>query len=108
MTSMTSITDNTAPDVLVGAAGEPDAVQVDLRPARRALVRDSEQWHGPAALRYEQFPTVAPDATSQFFAAASWRGWGVSELTSRSAITHRRCDTGLIAVDEVLVQGRLC
>jgi AraC-like DNA-binding protein len=42
-----------------------------------------------------------------FFAGAYRPGWRVSELTSRSAVTHRRCESGLITVDEVLVQGRL-
>jgi hypothetical protein len=50
MTTMTSITDNAAPDVLAGVAGEPDAVQVDLRPARHHLTRDSGQGAGPSAV----------------------------------------------------------
>jgi AraC-like DNA-binding protein len=107
MTTTTSITDNRAPDVLVGIAGEPGAVEVDLRPARPALAGDAGQGHCPATLRYEQFHTVETDAVQQFFAGAYRPGWGVSELTSRSAVSHRRCESGLIAVDEVLVQGRL-
>jgi AraC-like DNA-binding protein len=107
MTTMTSITENAAPDFLVGVAGEPDAVQVDLRPARHHLTRDWGQGAGPSALRYEQFHTVEPDAARQFFAGAYRPGWRVSELTSRSAVTHRRCESTLITVDEVLIQGRM-
>jgi AraC-like DNA-binding protein len=107
MTTMTSMTDNAAPDVLAGVAGERDAVQVDLRPARHRLARDSGQWAGLSALRYEQFHTVEPEAARHFFAGAYRPGWRVSELTSRSAVTHRRCASALIAVDEVLIQGRM-
>ena len=108
MTTMTSITDNMASDdVLIGGDGETDAVQVDLHPARHSLAPDSGRGRSPAALRYEQFHTVEPEAVRQFFAANYRPGWRVSELTSRTAVTHRRCETGLITVDEVLVQGRL-
>jgi AraC-like DNA-binding protein len=107
MTTMTSITDNRAPDVLVGVAGEPDSVQVELHPAGQARARDSEQGYSPAALRYEQFRTIEPVAARQFFAGAYRPGWRVSEFTSRSAVTHRRCEAGLITVDEVLIQGRM-
>jgi AraC-like DNA-binding protein len=107
MTTVTSITDNGAPDVLGGVAGEPDSVQVDLLSADQALARDSEQGRGPVAVRYEQFRTFEPAAMRHFFAGAYRPGWRVSDLTSRSAVTHRRCESGLITVDEVLVQGRL-
>jgi AraC-like DNA-binding protein len=106
-TTITSITDNGAPDVLGGGVGEPDSVQVDLLSAGQALARDSEQGRGPVVVRYEQFRTVEPEAMRHFFAGAYRPGWRVSELTSRSAVTHRRCESGLITVDEVLVQGRL-
>jgi AraC-like DNA-binding protein len=103
-------TDDTAPNALVDTArvdtaGQPDAVQVDLRSARHALVRDSGQ--GPAILRYEQFHTVEPEAVHRFFAGAYRPGWRVRELASRSAVTHRRGESGWMTVDEVLVQGRL-
>jgi AraC-like DNA-binding protein len=100
---MTSITE----DTLISADGETDAVQVDLHPARHALAPDFERGRSPAALRYEQFHTVEPEAVRQHFAGAYRPGWRLSEITSRPAVTHRRCDTGLITVDEVLVQGRL-
>jgi AraC-like DNA-binding protein len=108
MTTLTSITDNMASDdVIISTDGETDAVQVDLHPFRQALAPDSGQGQSQAALRYEQFHTVEPEAVRQFFAAAYQPGWRVSELASRPAVTHRRCETGLITVDEVLVQGRL-
>jgi AraC-like DNA-binding protein len=106
-TTTTSITDNGARDVLVGIAGEPGAAEVDLRRAHHALAGGSGQGHSPAKLRYEQFHTVESEAVQKFFAGAYRPGWGVSELTSRSAVSHRRCESDLIAVDEVLVQGRL-
>jgi AraC-like DNA-binding protein len=107
MTTMTTITDNPAPDVLAGIADEPDAVQVDLRPASPRLARDSGWAAGPPTVRYEQFHTVEPGAARQFFAGAYRPGWRISELPRRSAVTHRRCESALIAVDEVLIHGRL-
>jgi AraC-like DNA-binding protein len=104
---VTSITDDTAADALVGVAGEPDAVHVDLRPARQTLAHASGQGEGPATLRYEQFHTVEPEAVHQFFAGAYRPGWRVRALASRSAVTHRRCECDWMTVDEVLVQGRL-
>jgi AraC-like DNA-binding protein len=106
-TTTTSITDNGARDVVVGIAGEPGAAEVDLRRAHHALAGGSGQGHSPAKLRYEQFHTVESEAVQKFFAGAYRPGWRVSELTSRSAVSHRRCESDLIAVDEVLVQGRL-
>jgi AraC-like DNA-binding protein len=99
MTVVASLED-TAP---VDAAGEPDAIQVVLRPARNALACDPN----PAALRYEQFRTVEPEAARLFFAGAYTPGWRVSWLTSPSVVTHRRCAAGATTIDEVLIQGRL-
>lgn len=114
---MTSIADDTAADALVspvgqadalvGAVGEHDGVQVDLRPARRGLGHEPERGEGPATLRYEQFHTVEPEAVQQFFAGAYRPGWRVREVASRTAVTHRRCESDWVTVDEVLVQGRL-
>src|ERR1700752_861323 len=97
-TTTTGITDGGAPDVLVGIAGEPGAAEVDLRQAHHALAGDSGQGHRPAKLRDEQFHRVDSEAVRNFFAGASRPGWGVSELRSRSAVSHRRCESGLIAV----------
>jgi AraC-like DNA-binding protein len=104
---MTTAADNTAPGVLVGVAGEPDAIQVDLRPSPNGLAGDLGPPQNPPAVRYEQFRTVEPEAVHQFFAGAYTPGWRVSGPTSRSAVTHRRCAAGSMTVDEVLIQGRL-
>lgn len=98
-----TVTDDTAPGVVVDVAGEPGAIQVDLRPARNAFPRGL----APAALRYEQFRTCDPEAARVFFARAYAPGWRVSGLTSRSSVTHRRCAAGATTIDEVLIQGRL-
>jgi AraC-like DNA-binding protein len=107
MTTMTTITDNIATDVLAPAGAQADAVEIDLRPADHAAARESGPGLSPATLRYEQFHTVEPEAVRQFFAGAYRPAWRVTELASRPVLTHRRCETDLITVDEVLVQGRL-
>lgn len=103
---MTTIADGT-PTGVVDAAREPDAIQVDLHPATQALVRVPGSAESPAAVRYEQFRTVEPEAVRQFFAGAYTPGWHVGGLTRPSAVTHRRCVADSMAVDEVIIQGRL-
>lgn len=102
---MTTIADGTSSDVVVG--GEPDTIQVELRPARHTPASDPGWAQSPAAVRYEQFRTVEPEATRRFFAGAYTPGWRVSGPTTPSAVTHRRCAASSIAIDEVLIQGRL-
>lgn len=99
---MTIIADGTAPD-LAGAVEEPGTIHVDLH----APARDPEPAQSPAAVRYEQFRTVEPEATRRFFAGAYDPGWRVSGLTNPTVVTHRRCIAGSMAVDEVLIQGRM-
>jgi AraC-like DNA-binding protein len=94
-TTMPSITEDAS----------PDAIQVELSPARDAVARDLGPARNTAAVRYEQFRTVEPEAARRFFARAYAPGWGVSGLTSRSSVTHGRCAAGSMAVDEVLIQG---
>lgn len=88
-----------------GATAAPDTIQVDLHPA--APTPALEPAHSPAAVRYEQFRTVEPEATRRFFAGAYAPGWRVSELAGQLAVTHRRCAAASLALDEVLIQGRL-
>ena len=102
---MTTIADGTA--VGVDAAGQSDTIQIDLRPSRHTIEPDLEPDQSTAAVRYEQFRALEPEATRRFFAGAYTPGWSVGGLTSRSAVTHRRCAAGSMAVDEVLIQGRL-
>ncbi|ORW91552.1 AraC family transcriptional regulator [Mycobacterium sp. IEC1808] len=92
----------TTADGAVGIAGEPDEIQVDLRPA---VARGPAPAQGAAAVRYEQFRTVQPDAMRRFFAGAYSPGWRVSGLTTRSALTYRQCAVDSLTIDEVLVHG---
>lgn len=100
---MTTTADDAAPGAL-GVAGEPDEIQVDVRPARPAA-RDLASAQNAAAVRYEQFRSVQPDALRRFFAGAYTPGWRVSGLTTRSAVIHRRCAAASMAIDEVLIRG---
>jgi AraC-like DNA-binding protein len=104
--TMTSITENTAPGPLMGAAGKFGAIHVDPSPANDARTRDSGA--AQAALRHEQFRSSDPDAARQFFADAYTPGWQITGLTRGSAVVHRRCEAGSITFDEVMIQGRLC
>jgi AraC-like DNA-binding protein len=104
MTTATTIGYGAATRV-VEVVGEPDEIQVELRPARHTVALDAAP--SPAAVRYEQFRSVQPEATRRFFAGAYAPGWRVSGLTTRSAVTHRRCAADSMAIDEVLIQGRL-
>jgi AraC-like DNA-binding protein len=108
MTTITSITDNAASGV-VGAVGElPDPAYNDVCSARPATPGDAGQrWRGPDAVRYDQFRTVDPQAARQFFAGAYTPGWRIIGPTSRLSVFHRRCEAGLLTVDEVSVQGRV-
>jgi len=98
----------TAPRVVAGVAdARSSAVQVDLFPAPHASDGDSGQGGTPAAVRYEQFRTVEPDAARQFFAGAYTPGWRISGLARGSVVTHQRCAAGSMAVDEVVIAGRV-
>jgi AraC-like DNA-binding protein len=104
---MTAVAAPVAPGSVVGVAGEPDAIQVDLRPTGPTAAPDLGVAQGPAAVRYEQFRIVEPDAIRRFYAGAYPPGWRVSGVTGRSAVTHRRCATSSLVVDEVSIQGQL-
>jgi AraC-like DNA-binding protein len=101
---MTTTVEGAAPGA-VGTAGEPDEIQVDLRPARPAVARDLAPARSAPAVRYEQFRSVQQDTMRRFFAGAYTPGWRVGGLTDRSAVTHRRCAADSMAIDEVLMHG---
>jgi len=108
MTAVTSVTDNTAPNAVVGAGGRlPNAIQVDVRPNGHPLGDEGGQARAVPAVGHEQFRTAEPQAARQFFADAYDPGWRLTAMSSRSAVTHRRCETGWVTVDEVLIQGRV-
>lgn len=104
---MTAVAETAEPGFVVGAAGQPDAIQVDLRPTREALAGELAPAENRVALRYEQFRIAEPDAIRRFYAGAYTPGWRLSGATSRSAVTHRRCSTGSMVVDEVSIQGQM-
>ncbi|HWF30461.1 MAG TPA: helix-turn-helix transcriptional regulator [Mycobacterium sp.] len=102
---MTSITENTAPGPVMGPAGELNAVHVDLCGANHA--RDPGGRLSQAAIRYEQFRTVDPDAARRFFADAYTPGWQITGLARGSAVVHRRCEADSMTFDKVMIQGRM-
>jgi AraC-like DNA-binding protein len=83
--------DDTAPDVGQNGRGFTD----------QAL-----QMRGPAVVRHEEFRTVDPDAAQRFFASAYSPGWEITGLARGTGVTHRRCEAGLITIDELLIEGR--
>lgn len=106
MTTVTSTGETTARGVKDRRIGQPlDAGPADLRPA---VAGDAgRRARGPAAIRYDQFRTVDPQAARQFFAGAYNPGWRITGLTGRSAVSHRRCEAGAMTVDDVMIQGRV-
>ncbi|MGO9746274.1 MAG: helix-turn-helix transcriptional regulator [Mycobacterium sp.] len=102
---MTTITDNSAP-VTVNGAGLYDAIHVALGANGHSPAGDGGQGHAAAAVRYEQFRSIEPQAARQFFAGAYNPGWRVAGITGRFAVNHRRSQTNSVAVDELVIQGR--
>ena len=102
---MTSITEKTSPTVV----GQwLDTTQSGLSPARIAPGNDSvRSVRGPAAAWHDQARTIDSRAVRQFFAGAYSPGWRVTGFTSRSAASHRRCEAGLLSIDDVMIQGRM-
>ncbi|MDT5349378.1 MAG: hypothetical protein QOH91_2665, partial [Mycobacterium sp.] len=106
--TMTSATGNTAPAVPFGAAdGQPEAIRPDQRPSGRPPVRFPAGRLSPGALGYQKFRTNDSDAVRRFFASAYTPGWRIDGIARRSAVTHQRCETGSMTLDEVLIQGRV-
>lgn len=62
---------------------------------------------GLPAIRHRQFHTIDPGAAQRFFSTAYTPSWQVSGLAKGSAVTHRRCETSLLVVDEVRIEGRI-
>ncbi|BBZ45337.1 helix-turn-helix transcriptional regulator [Mycobacterium parmense] len=99
---MTSTTEKTASDAIARTVSrQPDAY------TPRGLDGEQGQGLGRAAVRHAEFRTVDPQAARQFFTTAYAPGWRVTGAGGRVAITHRRCETPSLIVDEVAVQGKL-
>lgn len=112
MTVTTRDTDSEAPDVPVGAGSRlpnalPKAIQPDLGPAVPVRANNVGPRPGAAAVRYDQFRTADPQAVRRFFGSVYNPGWRINGLAGRSAVSHRRCETELMTVDEVMIQGRV-
>lgn len=106
--TMTRLTVNPAPEVLIGAAEWlPETVDGDGRASRRPQDCCPDEQQVPAAVGYAQFRTSHPDAMRRFFAGAYAPGWGINRLGKGAAVTHRRCETRSMTIDEVLIQARI-
>lgn len=104
-TTMTSITDKTSLD----AVGQrPDATQFGPNPARLAPGDDpARRARGPVAARCDQARTIDSRTVRQFFAGAYSPGWRVTGLMNRSVVCYRRCEAGLLTIDDVMIQGHM-
>nr|WP_231639681.1 helix-turn-helix domain-containing protein [Mycobacterium sp. Marseille-P9652] len=56
-------------------------------------------------MRHDQFRAADAQTASQFLAAAYTPGWRLTGVSGRLAMTHRRCETVSVTVDEVVIQG---
>jgi AraC-like DNA-binding protein len=99
---MMSITEKPLSKSFDEPEGLSDSLTVDP-----GVARDPGRLSRPAALRHEQYRTHDPDDARRFFAAAYAPGWQLTGLGRGSAINHRRCDTGSVSLDEVMIQGRV-
>ncbi|OJZ75380.1 AraC family transcriptional regulator [Mycobacterium paraffinicum] len=99
---MTSVTDDTGPGAV---GGLPVAGQADLSGAVSDAGRHIRG--SGSALRRDQFRTADAQAARQFFAGAYQPAWRIAGLTTRSAVSHRRCEAGAVTVDDVMIQGRV-
>ncbi len=96
MKTHTTMTDSTESGV-----GDRDAIQSDSYFTDLPV-----ESHGTAVLRHYRFHTTDPDAGRRFLGDAYTPGWRIDGLAPGAAVTQRRCDTGLITVDEVRIDGR--
>lgn len=102
---MTSITDKTIPSA-VGRG--PDTTQSDASRARLVPADDSARpVRSLPAVQYGQTRTIDSRTARQFFARAYSPGWRITGLESRSAVSHRRCEAGLLTLDDVMIHGRM-
>lgn len=61
---------------------------------------------GPVLVSYDQFRSADAGAARRFFSAAYAPAWQLRSFTSGSTVTHRRCETAGMMLDDVLIQGR--
>ena len=83
----------------------PQGTRSEYCPAR--LLSDSEHEFRPVVVQYKQFRTANAHAARRFFAGAYQPGWRISGPAGHAAVSHRRSDAGLMAVDEVMIQGHV-
>lgn len=53
------------------------------------------------------FAPVMRRPRDNFFSGAYNPGWHITGLTSRSPVSHRRCEAGSLTVDDVMIPGRV-
>lgn len=104
---MTTTTINPATGVHTGAAGRLPGTTHAEGPAEQPVAHDPVPGRGPAAVRHEEFCAHDPEAMRRFFARAYTPGWRISGAERVATITHRRCETGSMMLDQVRVQGRM-
>ena len=85
----------------VSGVGDGDAI-----PSDRYSTDHPVESRGTAVLRHYRFHTTEPEAARRFLEDAYTPGWRIDGLAPDAAVTQRRCDTGLITVDEVRIEGR--
>ncbi|OBH51661.1 AraC family transcriptional regulator [Mycobacterium colombiense] len=108
MTTATSGIDSKVPQLVIDSDGEtPLGTRSDFCPSRPVLAVDAEHGFRPAAVQHKQFRTADAPAARRFFAGAYQPGWRLAGLGNHAAMSHRRSDAGLMAVDEVMIQGRV-
>ncbi len=75
--------------------------------SRTTLVDSARPVPGPVPGGCGQTQTIDSRGACQFFAGAYHPGWRVTGLASRSAVSHRRREAGLLTMDDVVIQGRM-
>jgi AraC-like DNA-binding protein len=100
-TTRTMKTQTIVPDSAESATGHRGAIQGD-----RYLTDSPVKTHCADVLRHYRFHTTDPVAARRFLEDAYKPGWRIDGLAPGAAVTQRRCDTGLITVDEVRIDGR--
>ncbi|CAM4113870.1 L-rhamnose operon regulatory protein RhaS [Mycobacterium basiliense] len=79
----------------------PQAVRTDVD-----VTNCQVETRNQAVIQTAQFHTADPEAAARFFANAYLPSWRISGLSKGSTVTHRRCTTDLVTIDDVLIDGQ--
>jgi AraC-like DNA-binding protein len=97
----TGLVEKPAPGALDPANWLPGAVPADYH-----FGADPSRLANPAVVSYDQFRSADADTVRRFFSGAYTPGWKLAGLVDGATITHRRCQSAGLTLDEVLIQGR--